>query len=138
MKRISLFFGARPEAIELCPLITELRWHPERHAHICITAQHREMLDQVLEVLEVDVDLDLTERDQRLISLTSRAITALDAYLTHILKFSNFAFGLVRSFELAVESLMTLVAKCAASADLSCVLQNSWKWTQKSIHALKS
>lgn len=83
MKKISLIFGTRPEAIKLCPLVLELKKHPEFEAHVCVTGQHREMLDQVLEVFEVtpDVDLKLMQPDQTLASITARAITAIDGYL---------------------------------------------------------
>jgi len=83
MKKVSLIFGTRPEAIKLCPLILALKDHPDFQPHVCVTAQHREMLDQVLEVFGVipDVDLDLMEPDQTLAELTSRAITAIDGYI---------------------------------------------------------
>jgi len=83
MKRISFIFGTRPEAIKLCPLILAMRLHPGLEPHVCVTAQHREMLDQVLEVFDVvpDVDLNLMEPNQTLGGLTSRAIAAIDQYL---------------------------------------------------------
>ncbi len=83
MKKISLIFGTRPEAIKLCPLVLELKKHPEFEPHVCVTGQHRQMLDQVLDVFEVlpDVDLNLMQPDQTLAGLTARAITAIDEYL---------------------------------------------------------
>jgi len=83
MKKVSLIFGTRPEAIKLCPLILAMKEHPDFEPHVCVTAQHREMLDQVLDVFGVipDVDLGLMEPNQSLASLTSRAITAIDEYL---------------------------------------------------------
>ncbi|UCD51879.1 MAG: UDP-N-acetylglucosamine 2-epimerase [Phycisphaerales bacterium] len=83
MKRVSLIFGTRPEAIKLCPLVLELKKHPGFQPHVCVTGQHREMLDQVLEVFEVvpDVDLGLMRPDQTLAGLTARAVTAIDGYL---------------------------------------------------------
>jgi UDP-N-acetylglucosamine 2-epimerase (non-hydrolysing) len=83
MKKISIIFGTRPEAIKLCPLVLELRKYPEFEPHVCVTAQHRQMLDQVLEVFDVvpDVDLNLMQPDQTLAGLTARAITAIDGYL---------------------------------------------------------
>jgi UDP-N-acetylglucosamine 2-epimerase (non-hydrolysing) len=82
MKKISLIFGTRPEAIKLCPLVLELKKHAEFSPHVCVTGQHRQMLDQVLDVFQVspDVDLDLMQPDQTLAGLTSRAITAIDDY----------------------------------------------------------
>lgn len=84
MKKISIIFGTRPEAIKLCPLILAMKEHPDFMPHVCVTAQHREMLGQVLEVFEVvpDVDLDLMRPDQSLASLTTRAIAAIGGYLT--------------------------------------------------------
>ena len=82
-KTISIIFGTRPEAIKLCPVVLALRDHPTLQAHVCVTAQHRQMLDQVLEVFGVvpDADLDLMQPGQTLGGFTSRAIAAVDGYL---------------------------------------------------------
>jgi len=84
MKKISLIFGTRPEAIKLAPVILALKANPQFECHVCVTAQHREMLDQVLDVFEIkpDVDLNLMQPNQTLAGLTAKAITAIDAYLT--------------------------------------------------------
>jgi UDP-N-acetylglucosamine 2-epimerase (non-hydrolysing) len=84
MKKISFIFGTRPEAIKLCPLILAMKEHHELQSHVCVTGQHREMLDQVLGVFEVvpDVDLALMQPNQTLGGFTSRAIAAIDDYLT--------------------------------------------------------
>jgi UDP-N-acetylglucosamine 2-epimerase (non-hydrolysing) len=81
--KVSFVFGTRPEAIKLCPLILELGKHPEFQTHVCVTGQHRQMLDQVLDVFEVvpDVDLRLMQPGQTLAELTTRAIAAVDGYL---------------------------------------------------------
>jgi len=83
-KKISFIFGTRPEGIKLCPLILAMKEHSEFEPHVCVTAQHREMLDQVLEVFGVvpDVDLTLMQQNQSLSSLTSRAIVSIDKYLS--------------------------------------------------------
>ncbi len=83
LKRISLIFGTRPEAIKLCPLVTAFRSHRYFEPHVCVTGQHREMLDQVLQTFDVkpDVDLKLMRPDQTLAGLTARAIAAIDGYL---------------------------------------------------------
>ena len=84
MKKISVIFGTRPEAIKLAPVIMELKNHPDLfQCHVCVTAQHRQMLDQVLKVFEItpDTDLDLMENEQTLAGFTSKALTALDRYL---------------------------------------------------------
>jgi len=81
--KISVIFGTRPEAIKLAPVILALKGEPVVECRVCVTAQHREMLDQVLEVFEIkpDVDLDLMQRDQTLAELTARTIEAVDQYL---------------------------------------------------------
>ena len=81
--RISLIFGTRPEAVKLAPVALALAEAPDLEPHICVTAQHREMLDQVLDVfgLVPHVDMDLMEPDQTLSGLASRAIAGVDAYL---------------------------------------------------------
>jgi UDP-N-acetylglucosamine 2-epimerase (non-hydrolysing) len=83
VKEVSVIFGTRPEAIKLHPLILTLKDSPALRPHVCVTAQHREMLDQILDDSGVvpDVDLDLIEPGQSLASLTSRAANAIDRYL---------------------------------------------------------
>jgi len=82
-KKICVIFGTRPEAIKLAPVILGLRSTPHFECHVCATAQHREMLDQVLEAFAIipDVDLDLMEANQSLARLTSRLIEALTQYI---------------------------------------------------------
>jgi UDP-N-acetylglucosamine 2-epimerase (non-hydrolysing) len=82
-KRISIIFGTRPEAIKLAPVILALRDDPRFACRVCVTAQHREMLDQVLAAFEIEpeVDLDLMEPDQTLAGLTARAVEAIDRCL---------------------------------------------------------
>jgi UDP-N-acetylglucosamine 2-epimerase (non-hydrolysing) len=83
---ISVIFGTRPEAIKLAPVILALKEQSRFRCHVCVTAQHREMLDQVLDVFKIkpDVDLDLMRKGQTLAGFTSRAITAIDGYLARI------------------------------------------------------
>ena len=57
--RIMSVFGTRPEAIKMCPLVKELASRPEIESLCCVTAQHRQMLDSVLEVFDVKPDWDL-------------------------------------------------------------------------------
>jgi len=78
---ILFIFGTRPEAIKLAPLIRRLREFPERYrVKICVTAQHRQMLDQVLEAFEItpDFDLDLMTPDQSLTQSAARMLAALE------------------------------------------------------------
>ena len=79
MKRILFVFGTRPEAIKMAPLILEVDARPDLEALVCVTGQHREMLDQVLSVfrLKPDWDLDLMRAGQDLSGLTSRLFDAL-------------------------------------------------------------
>ena len=79
-KKISIIFGTRPEAIKLAPVILELKKHKEFEVNVCVTAQHREMLDQVLEIFDIkpEVDLNIMKANQTLSGLTSQAIKLLD------------------------------------------------------------
>lgn len=84
MRKILLIFGTRPEAIKLCPVIRELRRNPACYdVKVCVTAQHREMLDQVLQAFEVtpDHDLDLMLPGQTLFQSTSRILGGLEKVL---------------------------------------------------------
>lgn len=83
-KKISIVFGTRPEAIKLIPVILKLREENSFEVNVCVTAQHREMLDQVLEIFDVvpDVDLDLMQPNQTLSSLTAKIISSIDEYFT--------------------------------------------------------
>ncbi len=84
MKKIAVIFGTRPEAIKLCPVVLALKEEPVFECRVCVTGQHREMLQQVLDVFDVvpDADLALMQPNQTLGGLTSRAIAAIDEYLT--------------------------------------------------------
>jgi UDP-N-acetylglucosamine 2-epimerase (non-hydrolysing) len=83
-QKILLIFGTRPEAIKLCPVVRGLREHPSKFdVKVCVTAQHREMLDQVLQAFGVvpDHDLDLMLPGQTLFQSTSRILAALEPVL---------------------------------------------------------
>lgn len=78
--KVMLVFGTRPEAIKMVPVIMALKAKPEEFdVSVCVTAQHREMLDQVLELFEItpDIDLNLMQKGQTLTELTTRALTGL-------------------------------------------------------------
>lgn len=81
--KIALVFGTRPEAIKMAPVITALRAQPGTTTEIVLTAQHRELLDQVLDVFGVraDHDLNVMQPRQSLAELTGRLITAVDGWL---------------------------------------------------------
>lgn len=76
-KKVMLVFGTRPEAIKMCPLVKELQKRPDEFETIvCVTGQHREMLDQVLRIFEVkpDYDLNIMRKGQDLTDVTSRVL----------------------------------------------------------------
>lgn len=80
MKNVMLVFGTRPEAIKMCPLVKELQNRPaEFVVRVCVTGQHREMLDQVLRVFEVkpDYDLNIMKTGQDLYDITSRVLLGM-------------------------------------------------------------
>jgi len=84
MHKVLLIFGTRPEAIKLCPVIRGLREHSTPFdVRVCVTAQHREMLDQVLQAFDVqpDHDLDLMLPGQTLFQSTSRILAGLESVL---------------------------------------------------------
>ena len=79
-KKVMLVFGTRPEAIKMCPLVKEFQKYPEDFETIvCVTGQHREMLDQVLKIFEVtpDYDLNIMKQGQDLTDVTSRVLTGM-------------------------------------------------------------
>ena len=80
MNRILIIFGTRPEAIKMAPLICALQANPAFDSRVCVTGQHREMLDQVLRLfgIEPDYDLNLMQTGQNLASLTSGVLTGVD------------------------------------------------------------
>jgi UDP-N-acetylglucosamine 2-epimerase (non-hydrolysing) len=81
-KKISLVFGTRPEAIKLAPVILLLKQDDRFDTEVCVTAQHRSMLDQVLEVFGIvpDTDLNIMRPNQTLAEITSNAIVHIDKY----------------------------------------------------------
>lgn len=83
MKKNLIIFGTRPEAIKMAPLVKEFQKYSQFDTRVCVTAQHREMLDQVLEFFKVtpDFDLDLMKPNQNLYSLTSDIILGLKPIL---------------------------------------------------------
>ena len=80
MKKIMVIFGTRPEAIKMAPLVKELEQNSNLEPNIVITAQHREMLDSVLKIFDIQPhhDLNIMKKNQSLAELTSRALTKLD------------------------------------------------------------
>lgn len=83
MKKIMTIFGTRPEAIKMAPLVLALEQDPELEPIVVVTAQHREMLDQVLEIFKVtpDYDLNIMKQGQTLAEVTARVVTGLDGVI---------------------------------------------------------
>ena len=84
MKKVMLVFGTRPEAIKMCPLVKEFQKDTKNFETIvCVTGQHREMLDQVLTIFDVkpDYDLNIMKHGQDLTDVTARVLTGLQFFL---------------------------------------------------------
>src|SRR5690606_20299008 len=81
--RVLLVFGTRPEAIKIAPVVKVLKQAPPIAAQVCVTAQHRQMLDPMLDFFEIrpDYDLDIMVPGQSLLTMTSTALSGLDAIL---------------------------------------------------------
>lgn len=80
MKKVLLVFGTRPEAIKMAPLVKEFQKYPETfNTVVCVTGQHRQMLDQVLQLFEItpDYDLDIMKQGQDLYDVTSRVLLGM-------------------------------------------------------------
>ena len=84
MKRILLIFGTRPEAIKMAPLYHELKKFPDFfNVKICVSAQHRSMLDQVLDFfgIEPDYDLNLMKSSQTLFDITTNILSKINSVI---------------------------------------------------------
>lgn len=81
--RLLVVFGTRPEAIKMAPVVHALKAHPEFDVRICVTGQHRQMLDQVLELFDIvpDVDLDIMKPGQDLFDVTAQVLLGMRAVL---------------------------------------------------------
>ena len=79
MKKVMLVFGTRPEAIKMCPLVNELKTRPRLKTVVCVTGQHRQMLDQVLEAFHVipDYDLSIMKERQTLFDVTTNILNSI-------------------------------------------------------------
>lgn len=87
MKKVMLVFGTRPEAIKMAPLVKEFQKQKERiETVVCVTGQHREMLDQVLEIFDIkpDYDLNIMKQGQDLYDVTARVLTGMREVLKEV------------------------------------------------------
>lgn len=83
--RVAVIFGTRPEAVKMAPVIMELKKHKDIDTRVIVTAQHREMLDQVLDLFGIvpDGDLDIMEKNQTLTRITTKALEGLEKIFTN-------------------------------------------------------
>ena len=86
MKKIMLVFGTRPEAIKMCPLVLELKKRKDVKVTVCVTGQHREMLNQVLDIFDVkpDYNLDIMKDRQTLFDVTTNILNNIKAVLDEV------------------------------------------------------
>ena len=115
MKKVMLVFGTRPEAIKMCPLVNELKTRKGLQTVVCVTAQHRQMLDQVLDTFGVvpDYDLNIMKDRQTLFDITTNILNGIKA----VLEQEGFTF--TRLDDLSAEALYCCVSfnfrKCHAA-----------------------
>ena len=86
MKKVMLVFGTRPEAIKMAPLVKEFKKHEDVETIVCVTAQHREMLDQVLEAFDIvpDYDLSIMKKGQDLFDITINILDKMKSVLKEV------------------------------------------------------
>ena len=84
--KVMSIFGTRPEAIKMAPLVKELEKRKEIESIVCVTAQHREMLDQVLDTFKIkpDYDLNIMKQGQTLGDVTTRALNGLEKVIREV------------------------------------------------------
>lgn len=86
MKKVVLVFGTRPEAIKICPLVNELKTRKNIETVVCVTGQHRQMLDQVLDAFHVmpNYDLSIMKDKQTLFDITTNILNRIKAVLEEV------------------------------------------------------
>lgn len=102
MKKILLVFGTRPEVIKMAPLVHEFKKYPnDFNTIVCVTGQHRQMLDQVLELFDIvpEYDLNIMKPNQDLYDVTSRVLLGMRDILTEV-KPDIFSFMATRPLHL--------------------------------------
>lgn len=84
--KVLTVFGTRPEAIKMAPLVNKLKKEEQIESYVCVTAQHREMLDQVLQLFNIqpDFDLNIMKKNQTLTQITSRVLEGLDKVIDEV------------------------------------------------------
>ena len=83
MMKVMSAFGTRPEAIKMCPLVLEMEKHPEIESVVCLTGQHREMLDQVMQIfgIKAQYDLNIMRPKQTLTTITTSVLEKMEDVL---------------------------------------------------------
>ena len=86
MKKIMTVFGTRPEAIKMCPLINELKTRENIQTIVCVTGQHRQMLDQILKSFNInpDYDLSIMKKNQNLFDITNSILIKIKSILENV------------------------------------------------------
>ncbi|MBQ9580635.1 MAG: UDP-N-acetylglucosamine 2-epimerase, partial [Lachnospiraceae bacterium] len=86
MRKILCVFGTRPEAIKMCPLVLEMKKRKNLDVKVCVTAQHRQMLDQVLETFRIlpNYDLDIMKDRQTLFDITTNVLNGIKEVLEEV------------------------------------------------------
>jgi UDP-N-acetylglucosamine 2-epimerase (non-hydrolysing) len=84
--KVMSVFGTRPEAIKMCPLVLEMKKHPEIESVVCVTGQHRQMLDQVIDIfrIKVDYDLNIMRPQQTLTTITADVLIKMEEVLEQV------------------------------------------------------
>ena len=97
MKKVMLVFGTRPEAIKMCPLVNELKKREELQTVVCVTGQHRQMLDMDLEAFDVtpDYDLSIMKDKQTLFDVTTNILNRIKEVLEKELQKRNMEIPIV-------------------------------------------
>ena len=85
-QRVLIVFGTRPEAIKMAPIVKAFKRHKHVETRVCVTGQHREMLDQVLNLFDIlpEYDLDIMKPGQNLTDVTTAILQGLDKFLLNL------------------------------------------------------
>lgn len=128
MKKVMVVFGTRPEAIKMAPLCHKLREQKNIETIVCITAQHREMLDQVLEIFQIkpDFDLNIMKENQDLFDVTIRILTGLKKIILSIKPSFLFVHGdTTTTISSSIASFYCGIKICHVEAGLRTFNKNS-------------
>ena len=100
MKKVMLVFGTRPEAIKMCPLVNEFKSRKNIETIVCVTGQHRQMLDQVLDTFNVnpDYDLSIMKDKQTLFDIT----TSILKQIKEVLETEDYIFKICHSIPFSI------------------------------------